>query len=81
MQNYFGLHSCGSAPTQVMGLVGGRGRSNGHHLPSVVQALVAIVLALAEDSCGNVDNTVRDGGSANLCYKHKCWMLEHPTML
>lgn len=64
---------------QVMGLVGGR--SSNHRLPSAAQTMVAILLALAEDSCGNVDNIVRERSFANLSelYKHKCWMLEHPN--
>lgn len=59
---------------QVMGLVGGR--SSDHRLPSAAQTVVAILLALAEDSCGNVDNIVRERSFANLCRAVQAQMLE-----
>lgn len=59
---------------QVVALV--RERSSGHHLPSAVQTMVAILLALAEDSCGNVDNIVRESGSADLCRAVQAQMLD-----
>lgn len=59
---------------QVMALVGERNSDHHHHSP--VQTMVAILSALAEDSCGNVDNIVRESGSADLCRAVQAQMLD-----